>query len=109
MINIIFNYIFGLIFQSPFWALESKSEYENNIYHLDFFYYFSCYIKVSDGQHNNISLFKIDWSLLNRVLGVFSCWRAYVLGVFACLRAGVLVYACFAYVLPIMCAWRVYH
>ena len=60
MINIIFNYIFGLIFQSPFWALESKSEYENNIYHLDFFYYFSCYIKVSDGQHNNISLFKID-------------------------------------------------
>ena len=25
-----------------------------------FYYYFSCYIKVSDGQHNNISLFKID-------------------------------------------------
>ena len=26
----------------------------------EFFYYFSCYIKVSDGQHNNISLLKID-------------------------------------------------
>ena len=25
-----------------------------------FFFYFRCYIKVSDGQHNNISLFKID-------------------------------------------------
>ena len=25
-----------------------------------FYYYFSCYIKVLDEQHNNISLFKID-------------------------------------------------
>ena len=25
-----------------------------------FYYYFSCYIKVSDRKHNNISLFKID-------------------------------------------------
>ena len=25
-----------------------------------FYYYFSCHIKVSGGQHNNISLFKID-------------------------------------------------
>ena len=25
-----------------------------------FYYYFSCYITLSDGQHNNISLFKID-------------------------------------------------
>ena len=37
MINIIFNYIFGYTFQSPFCkvALESKSEYivENNTYH----------------------------------------------------------------------------
>ena len=24
------------------------------------YYYFSCYIKVLDRQHNNISLFKID-------------------------------------------------
>ena len=25
-------------------------------------YYVSCYIKASDGQHNNISLFKIDYN-----------------------------------------------
>ena len=62
------------------------------------------------------------------VLCVFVCLRAGMLGVFACLRAGVLtclragvlaflrawrvcmlVCACFAYVLPMMRAWRVYH
>ena len=46
MTNIIFNYIFGLAFQSPFsnwkfwkWTLESKSEHivENDIYHLVIF------------------------------------------------------------------------
>ena len=66
------------------------------------------------------------WSLLNRVLSVLSCsraWRAYVLAcsrawrayMLACSRAwrayvlGVLVCTCFAYVLPMMRAWRVYH
>ena len=39
-----------------------------------------------------------------RVLDVLACsraWRAYVLGVLVC--------TCFAYVLPMMRAWRVYH
>ena len=40
---------------------------------------------------------------------VFACLRDCVLGNLSCLRAWVLVCACFAYVLPIMCAWRVYH
>ena len=41
--------------------------------------------------------------------GVLTCWRACVLTCLACLRACMLVCACFAYVLPMMRAWRVYH
>ena len=48
MINIISNYIFGLMFQSSFvwkWTLESKSEYivENNIYHFVVFQKCICF------------------------------------------------------------------